>query len=979
MTNLYRHPFHGHLRASETAPTDYVEVSLAAIGTTPTSVAPLYRTLETESPTVWHPQRLYTGAPEQEGYQDGYSNAIIYAYKRSSTMPTDNPGDISYDFSTASITTASLANGWVKSIGDTVGDFSLYTIAIYASSQNVSVNYLAADWGAPTLLNQSSADSITVLLSNPSHAIPTDNAGNNGNYIGSGTEVRVYEGSLELAYDGVGTNPGTWNAVLTGTAITPGSKSDSGNYLTIGNHDAMTADVGSVSIAVSGKRADGATFSYTILQSLSKSKAGADGVGGPTVSITSSRPTTFTYTDGVFDSGQSNITLTATVNNLVSPTLSWTFQGFEVNPTDSTTTTQVITSAQLGVMRSAKVTITANGLYVDTITIVRLDKSTAAAGATRNVYRGAWATGTSYIIGDIVLDANGYGWSCLTAHTSSAGTTTPVYPTTSNANWTIHTIKGDSSVNSILTNETHTVAAAVDGTGYSLSTAGGTFKTFYGSLDVTTSATYAITGGTDAGDTWAKTQNGLTFTLNETTGVYTLSGAAWTSDSEIFTVTSTYASVTLSKIYTISKAKAGAGGATGAAAQYVVITGDQSFKYLTGSATPTSTDIILTASLFGGLTTYSWQYWNGSAWVNLSGTQNASTYTLNYTNAAWSTSTLRVRCLSGSVWDEYSIVKLYDGAQGPQGNTGPQGPTGPTGSTGATGQSARSAYIVTTSASAPVATAGSGDVVPSNVPAGTVSGKGWSFTAYNVLAAGEFQYRIDGLYTPGGNIMWGNAYLNYLKVGTLAALSALLGTVEVDAAGALYSSGKVYGNSTPGFYLGNSGGVYKFDVGDSNKNIRYDGATLSVNGEVISTGNLQSKATYDKWLEQDIVSQPITKVVDSTISVETINTMAASGDLVVDSVLLIDEVAANSSPNLLQLYIKGYKNGTFVSYSTEGAVFIPGYSVARGTFLSTIRLTTFIPNVVAGDVITLEISGQCDHNGKIEVGMMHNYVTLYKK
>jgi hypothetical protein len=82
MTNLYRHPFHGHLRASETAPADYIEVSLAALGTTPTSVAPLYRTLETESPTVWHPQRLYTGLPEQEGYQDGYSNAIIYAYKR---------------------------------------------------------------------------------------------------------------------------------------------------------------------------------------------------------------------------------------------------------------------------------------------------------------------------------------------------------------------------------------------------------------------------------------------------------------------------------------------------------------------------------------------------------------------------------------------------------------------------------------------------------------------------------------------------------------------------------------------------------------------------------------------------------------------------------------------------------------------------------------------------------------------------------
>lgn len=116
---------------------------------------------------------------------------------------------------------------------------------------------------------------------------------------------------------------------------------------------------------------------------------------------------------------------------------------------------------------------------------------------------------------------------------------------------------GVNAVNGLLTNESVTVAAQSDGTGYSLTNAGGTFKVWSGTTDVTTSAIYNITGGTDAGATWSKTQNGLTLTLNETTGVYTLSGASWSSDSESFTLTATYSGVTITRIYVITKAKAG--------------------------------------------------------------------------------------------------------------------------------------------------------------------------------------------------------------------------------------------------------------------------------------------------------------------------------------------------------------------------------------------------------------------------------------
>jgi hypothetical protein len=70
------------------------------------------------------------------------------------------------------------------------------------------------------------------------------------------------------------------------------------------------------------------------------------------------------------------------VSGITSPTYAWTFSGLQTNPTASTTSSQTITAAQFGTSKAATVTCTVNGSYVDQVTIVRLEKSTAAAGAT---------------------------------------------------------------------------------------------------------------------------------------------------------------------------------------------------------------------------------------------------------------------------------------------------------------------------------------------------------------------------------------------------------------------------------------------------------------------------------------------------------------------------------------------------------------------------------------------------------------------
>lgn len=100
----------------------------------------------------------------------------------------------------------------------------------------------------------------------------------------------------------------------------------------------------------------------------------------------------------------------------------------------------------------------------------------------------------------------------------------------------------------------------------------------------------------------------------------------------------------------------------------VYISGDSVFKFLADSATPVTSPVTLTANLIGDLTTYDWEYWTGSAWANLSGTQDEKTYSMAYDNAAWgSDTTLLIRCLSGTVSAEMTMAKIYDGDAGASG------------------------------------------------------------------------------------------------------------------------------------------------------------------------------------------------------------------------------------------------------------------------------------------------------------------------
>lgn len=126
---------------------------------------------------------------------------------------------------------------------------------------------------------QDGTSGINVTLSNESHTMPATTAGVVSSYAGSGCVIRVYEGATELEYDGDGVSNGTWAVVRSGSNITPGSLTDSGAFVTVGNASAMNnaSDTASVTYTISGKTLSGAAFSIARVQSFTKAKAGVRG------------------------------------------------------------------------------------------------------------------------------------------------------------------------------------------------------------------------------------------------------------------------------------------------------------------------------------------------------------------------------------------------------------------------------------------------------------------------------------------------------------------------------------------------------------------------------------------------------------------------------------------------------------------------------------------------------------------------------
>lgn len=331
-----------------------------------------------------------------------------------------------------------------------------------------------------------------------------------------------------------------------------------------------------------------------------------DGIDAKLVKLsTSSQSFTFDG-ENQLDPAVQTVTFTASRQNITENVV-WSAvnqSGTPVILTNLSNTSATLSSANFGSSHRVTVTATAAG-FSDVITIVRLTDGTSAlsayltneshtvatnsdgsggdysnAGGSLKAYLGMTlvTTNITYSIAEateglnISINAAGvYTISGLSVN-SAVATIRAVYKgivldktyTITKSRAGINGSDPTNAVSVFLTNESYTAPSDQNGANPNLSGAGGQFMLYEGTTLITSNLTFGGGG----------TKNGLTLSISQSTGVYTISGSSWSTDLEFFDLTVTYSGTTYTKRYTISKAKTGGGGLAGAGFYSMTIAGN---------------------------------------------------------------------------------------------------------------------------------------------------------------------------------------------------------------------------------------------------------------------------------------------------------------------------------------------------------------------------------------------------------------------
>ena len=256
----------------------------------------------------------------------------------------------------------------------------------------------------------------------------------------------------------------------------------------------------------------------------------------------------------------------------------------------------------------------------------------------------------------------------------------------------------------------------------------------------------------------------------------------------------------------------GATGATGA-------TGASGTKSITVSAFQWATS---SPGVPSQAFTYTWNTGSISAyptgWTAAASTAPATGYVLYQLNLVITdTATATTTSTNWSGGSIGSIGYRQDGSIGPQGD------------------GARLAYTKSTIASPAGTTTSTGSTSLPATGSFGLTGSSFSTSPPTLTTSGEFLYQTDGIYVVSTNtISWSTPYLSNLKVGSLSAISANLGIVNIATAGNLNSGKTSYSDTTAGFFLGNDSGTPRLSIGNSTNSLQWTGSALNINGNIYS-------------------------------------------------------------------------------------------------------------------------------------------------
>lgn len=438
---------------------------------------------------------------------------------------------------------------------------------------------LWAKYGAD---GQEGLPSIMAVLTNDFHSIPSLSDGSGQVYTNATTTLKLFVGGVE-------TTEGVTYDFIAGPTVTI---TKSGNVCTI---TGLSADTGYVTCnaVYNGK-------TYTKTFKLAKNKQGQTGDAGVNAVngvLTNDAATLPASSDGVVSSYTPASGIFKMYYGLADVTSSSSFTAVATNCTGTINATTGAYSVTNLPAANATGYLTLKGVYngVEITRIFSVSKAlTGAKGTNAILYQiepdsvtikknaaGAFTPATMafkfYTIDGTVRSAfSGYfktyystNGSTFTAIASGQATSASVTPQSTNIaiKCELYTdsgytnmvdtqmvviiadgAKGDNAIVGMLTNDAVTLSADSTGAVTDYTPATGTFKVYEGAVDVTTSATFAASAVNCSGS------------IGSTTGNYLISSFPAAKDTAYLTLTATYKGVTLTRVFSLSKAKAGANG-----------------------------------------------------------------------------------------------------------------------------------------------------------------------------------------------------------------------------------------------------------------------------------------------------------------------------------------------------------------------------------------------------------------------------------
>lgn len=224
------------------------------------------------------------------------SNAQIYAYIRSATVPTTNPGTVTYTFATASV--GSMANGWTATVPS--GTNQLWTVIAVAAGNHPTFSITSGLWSTPQQLGGVG---------------PAGTTGASGNQT---VWAYIYQWAASIPAGPAGTPTYTWStnsfgAAPSGWSLTPGSSGPAG----------YTLWQGGVLIQATAGTAT-TNFNWSSISIVAVGASGATGTTGPTGATGNSARTGYNcVTGGVGALGSSPTTYTTTGSSTFPPQNTW--------------------------------------------------------------------------------------------------------------------------------------------------------------------------------------------------------------------------------------------------------------------------------------------------------------------------------------------------------------------------------------------------------------------------------------------------------------------------------------------------------------------------------------------------------------------------------------------------------------------------------------------------------------------------------